>query len=132
MAENRKEINDRNREWGEKAEAIAADYLLSDGYTIRERRWRIGKTIEIDLIAEKDGWMIFIEVKARKGDRQEAVEAVDKRKRIKMVRGADIYLKAERFDYAYRFDIIAITGDEENYQLEHFPDAFLPPLNGRY
>lgn len=43
-----------NREWGKMAEDIAAEYLLTNGYIIRERNWRIGNKIEIDIIAEKD------------------------------------------------------------------------------
>ena len=59
-----------NREWGKMAEDIAAEYLLTNGYIIRERNWRIGNRIEIDIIAEKDGIIVFVEVKAREGDFQ--------------------------------------------------------------
>lgn len=52
-------------EWGMEAEQIAADYLLARGYVIRERRWRCGASKkEIDIIAEKDAVMVFVEVKA--------------------------------------------------------------------
>ncbi len=52
-----------NREWGKMAEDIAAEYLLTNGYIIRERNWRIGNKIEIDIIAEKDGIIVFVEVR---------------------------------------------------------------------
>lgn len=35
----RKELGYNNREWGQKAEALAAEYFLKEGYTIRERNW---------------------------------------------------------------------------------------------
>ncbi len=128
----KRESGKENRDWGAEAEQIAADFLYAQGFVIRERGWRMGGSLEIDIIAEKDGWMVFAEVKARKGDHQDPVAAVDKRKRMKMIRGADVFLKAQRFEYQYRFDIIAITGDKNDYKLEHYPDAFLPPLNGKY
>ena len=68
-----------NREWGQDAEQIAAEYLLKEGYTIRERNWRMGK-YEIDLILEKDNTIVFVEVKARRGDNIAPVDAVDLRK----------------------------------------------------
>lgn len=76
-----------NREWGKMAEDIAAEYLLTNGYIIRERNWRIGNKIEIDIIAEKDGIIVFVEVKARKGDFQSPEETVDSPKRKKMIQG---------------------------------------------
>ena len=39
----RKELGYNNREWGQKAEALAAEYFLKEGYTIRERNWRAGR-----------------------------------------------------------------------------------------
>ena len=119
-----------NREWGAEAEKIAAEWLLTHGYVIRHQNWRIKNTIEIDIIAELPGTMVFVEVKARH-DRDEALEAVDAKKIRKMVRAADTYLKELDKIFQYRFDIITIIGTKENYTLEHFPDAFYPPI-GRY
>lgn len=119
-----------NREWGKIAEQVAVEYMLANGYTIRERNFRL-RTIEIDIIAQKGRNIIFVEVKARTGNHQDAVEAVDYRKQRKMINGADIYLSNLDADYFYRFDIIAITGTPENYTLQHIPDAFLPSLRRR-
>lgn len=125
----RKEIQGKkNREWGAEAEKIAAEWLLSHGYVIRERNWRMGKTVEIDIIAELPGEMVFVEVKARKGDMVEPVDAIDAKKIRLIVRGADKYLQDLPHLFRYRFDIITITGSSESYTLEHFPDAFYPPF----
>ena len=43
----KREQGKANREWGKQAEQIAADYLLTNGYVIRERNWRVGNRIEI-------------------------------------------------------------------------------------
>lgn len=123
-----KRQGEQNLQWGKDAEEIAATYLIEKGYVIRERNWRIGNRIEIDLIAEKEGKIIFVEVKARKGDFILADEAVDSAKRKKMIKGGDIYLRSLPHLYEFRLDIISITGSLENYELIHIEDAFLPEL----
>ena len=119
-----------NREWGKQAEQIAAEYLIKEGYLIREQNCRVGNTIEIDIIAEKEGTIAFVEVKARKGNVIAGEDAVDKAKCEKIVRGGDIYLRQQKFLYRYRLDVIVVDGSPEQYQIRHYPDAFLPPLNG--
>lgn len=125
----KKSLGKANREWGKEAEQIAADYLLANGYTLRERNWRVGNRIEIDIIAEIDGTIVFVEVKARKGIFQAADEAVDSPKRKKMIKGGNIYLQSQQHPYPFRLDIITITGTPESYSINHLPDAFLPDLS---
>lgn len=120
-----------NGEWGKKAEELAVELLIKDGYTIRERNWRVGNHIEIDIIAQFDSIIAFVEVKARKENIDDALEAVDNRKRKKMVKGADIYLRQQKYDFEYRFDIITIVGDSSQYEITHIPDAFFPTVNNR-
>lgn len=126
---NYKSIGTANREWGKAAEGIAREYLIKNGYIVREQNWRVGNAIEIDIIAEKDNKIIFVEVKARKGDFILPDEAVDEKKMKKMVKGGDIYLRSLPYPYEYRLDLITITGTPDNYELQHIPDAFLPPLS---
>ena len=47
---------------GLSAEDQVSRRYVRDGHTILSRRWR-GKAGEIDLVAEKDGTVVFIEVK---------------------------------------------------------------------
>lgn len=114
-------------QWGREAEAIAADYLRSKGYTINAQRWKGGRC-EIDIIAQFDDTVVLIEVKARRSGTQDPVEAVDDKKMRQMVRAADIYIGAFESRHFYRFDIIAITGDSSSYTINHIKDAFLAPL----
>lgn len=120
-----------NREIGALAEQLATDYLFSEGYSVRERNWRIGNRFELDIIAEKDFTVAFVEVKYRKEGMDAALEAVDKNKRNKMVKAADVYMRNLPMPYQYRFDIITVTFEGENYRIEHLPDAFMPGLNGQ-
>lgn len=118
-----------NREWGKEAEELAAQYFLRQGYLVRERNWRVGR-MEIDLILETGRTIVFVEVKARKGDNQDPVEAVDWKKRQRLVRCADIYLRHLEKRYEYRFDIVSFTGTSESHKMVHYADAFLPGVNG--
>lgn len=119
-----------SREWGQKAEEIAYEYLLKEGYIIKERNWRLGNSFEIDLILQHNHILIFVEVKARQTS-AEALEAVDVKKKKKMIKAADVYLRYQKDDFEYRFDIITIIGTPEDYILEHYPNAFVPLANGR-
>lgn len=120
-----------NNQWGREAEQIAVEYLIKQGYTIRERNWKVGNRYEIDIIAELECRIIFIEVKARSGNHQSAEEAVDQKKCDRIVRGGDIYLKSIPYLVQYRFDIITITGSRDDYSLNHYEDAFLPTVRNR-
>lgn len=118
-----------NQEWGHEAERVVGDYFLKQGYTIRERNWKCGK-VEIDLILEKDRTIVFVEVKARKEETQDPVLAVGKEKRGRIIRGADVYLRSLPLLYQYRFDIVALTGNRDDYSMKHYPDAYMPGVNG--
>ncbi|MDE6238020.1 MAG: YraN family protein [Muribaculaceae bacterium] len=126
----RKQQGKENREWGAEAEQIAADWLRVRGYIVRETNYR-RKNVEIDIIAELPGEIVFFEVKARRGDKVEPLDAINEKKIKMMVRGADAYLREFDKLFKYRFDIITITGTPDNFKLDHFPDAFLPPFSRR-
>lgn len=128
--EQRENIGKRNREWGLRAEQLAAEYFLKEGYTIRERNWRMGH-LEVDLILEKDRKIIFVEVKARQVASQDPVLAVDRKKQQRMINAADVYLRKLKVLYQYRFDIITFIGNEEVFEMKHYQDAFIPMAKRR-
>lgn len=122
-------VNKKDKgDWGEQ---IAADYLITLGCAIRERKWR-GRGFEIDIIAQKGTRIIFVEVKTRKVLSNDPVEAVDSTKRNHMIRGADIYLRKLNVPLDYQFDIIGITGVPHDYVIEHVVDAFFPSPRTRH
>lgn len=123
---NKQEQGASNREWGAFAEQKAAEYLRSLGYVVREQNLKF-RNIEIDIIAQKGNVIAFVEVKARSGNDQDPVDAVNKRKRNKMIAGADIYLRNLDHDFYWRFDIITLVGNAKSYTLDHIQDAFYPP-----
>lgn len=110
--------------WGED---VAVGFLVRQGYALVERNWRMGH-YEIDIIVQKGKHMVFVEVKTRKSADADAVRAVDSRKRARMISSADAYLSRLDMPFEYRFDIVAVTGTESDYKIEHIPDAFVPSL----
>jgi putative endonuclease len=111
---------------GIQGEAIAAEYLERKGYRIVERNYRAGRG-ELDLIAWfGDDLLVFVEVKTRAGDGFGGPEgAVDARKQDRMARTAGIYMEQIGYEWAIRFDIIAVFVKNGVFQdLRHIEDAF--------
>ena len=111
-------------DFGKHAEDLVAHEYVKKGYTILERRYRLGKS-EIDLIAQRDNEVIFIEVKGRSGKDEDALSAVTPDKRKRMVKVADYFLKRLPGVCDYRFDIATVIGNSEKYVMEIYEDAFV-------
>lgn len=111
---------------GKAGEDAAVAYLERNDYAIRHRNWRRGH-LEIDIVAVKENEIIFIEVKTRKGDEYgDPYEAVDMKKASNLMRAADTYIRLYELDNSIRFDILSITGSENNFKIEHIKEAFYP------
>lgn len=110
--------------WGER---VACELLIADGYAIMEQNWRMGH-YEIDIIASKGNRIVFVEVKTRADDYVDPLQAVDIKKQTRMGRVANAYMQYYDIPLEAQFDIILIIGNEESYRIEHFADAFLPPM----
>ena len=57
-----------NREFGQKGEDLACEYLIKNGYSIVERNVHFSKLCEIDIIAKYKNRYVFVEVKTRKSN----------------------------------------------------------------
>ncbi|QIY91759.1 YraN family protein [Chryseobacterium gallinarum] len=114
-----------HNDFGKIAEDLAADYLQKNGYRILLRNFRFQKA-EIDIIAEKDGLIIIVEVKARSTDAfLLPQEAVTRTKIKSIVSAANHYLEELNSDKEVRFDIISVLPDEQrNLTIDHIIDAF--------
>ncbi len=109
---------------GKQGEQVALQYLLNKGYIIHHRNWRYGK-IEIDLIAEKDERIVFIEVKTRSTDYfGEPEEAVDEDKEQQLINGAQIFAEKYQIEEEVRFDIISIILNAHEVKINHIEEAF--------
>lgn len=111
---------------GDRGEIIAADYLSEKGYEILEKKAR-APFGEIDLIAKKEGVLVFVEVKTRASARRGLPqEAVDERKQKQMTRLAEWFLQKNSLHKSKtRFDVVAILYNGETApQIQHFQNAF--------
>ncbi|HHV17121.1 MAG TPA: YraN family protein [Gelria sp.] len=108
--------------WGE---GIAARYLQDKGYKILDRNYYT-RNGELDIICEKDGKLVFVEVKTRKSTKFGSPEEAITRKKINHLRQAAlIYLKTvERPYQEIRFDVIAILIDGNKKTINHIEQAF--------
>jgi putative endonuclease len=109
--------------WGEDC---AADFLVDKGYLILDRNARTSAG-EIDLIVEKEGQVVFVEVKARTHDHDGyPEEAVTDEKFEHMFDSAEVYLADHPgISSNWRMDVIAVTARPHGQkpQIEWFEDA---------
>ena len=116
----------KNTVAGKLGEDCAANFLEDKGYKIVARNFRI-RSAEIDIIAQIDNMIIFVEVKARSNIRHGLpVEAVTVRKQKKIIEAASVFLQDENFcDCACRFDIVEVyLNGERVKEINHIENAF--------
>ena len=112
-------------DWGE---ALVAEYLEARGCRVVEKKWRC-RFGEIDLIAEKDGVILFVEVKLRTnlqyGMPREYVTA---KKQEKLRAAALLYLSMHGLDAPARFDVAEVYTNAHHSarstRIEYLEDAF--------
>jgi len=108
--------------WGED---VAAEYLQVNGYAILDRNVHSAHG-EIDIVASKEGLLIFIEVKTRRSHTFAFPEdSVTSRKQAYMLSAAEEYLQAHpESGESWQFDVIAVEGTPDGKaQIEHFENV---------
>lgn len=119
-------MSSRNIALGKWGESIASEYLLEKGYTIIERNHRT-EYGEIDLIAEYDGVIIFVEVKTRTGKKfGNPEEAITRQKTVHMIDSAQAFLQDRpQFTQEWRIDVVAIYKNKssDSPEISHFENA---------
>jgi len=94
---------------------------------VLQRRFRSGHR-DIDLVAERDGLVAFVEVKARNGLQfGDPVEAVHWRKQRELARSAAVWIDRHgRPNETYRFDVIGVLVEGNSVRVKHIENAFQP------
>lgn len=111
--------------WGEQQ---AARYLCLHGYRILERNYSC-RGGEIDIIAKKGNFIVFVEVKLRKNSEfAEAREFVTYAKQRRILAAAQLYLAGHDWDMQPRFDVVEVYAPDGEYskkvRISHIKDAF--------
>jgi putative endonuclease len=109
-----------------RGELLARRHLERLGYRIHAQNWR-AREGEIDLVAEDQGTLVFVEVKTRSGRAFGLPEeAVTRAKRRHLRDAAQAYLEAHDLGEApWRIDVIAIDLGPSGaaLRLDHYPDS---------
>lgn len=93
---------------GYAGEKYAAKYLSNSGYKIVERNYK-SRFFEIDIIAYDGECICFVEVKTRsREDYGLPCEAVDYKKKQKIIKGALHYVTTNNIDAPIRFDVAEV------------------------
>ena len=110
--------------WGEEK---AAQYLIKKGYQILKRDWKT-RHRDLDIVALDEDELVIVEVKTRRNQLFTKPESsVDWRKIRSLTLATHQFLKIYRINATIRFDIITVTGtDDEHYSIRHMENAFLP------
>ena len=116
---------------GRGGERAALILLLLKGYRPRHRNWR-GPSGELDLVVERGGRIVFVEVKSRSSELYGgAAAAFDRDKRRAVARTAAAYLSRNGlWDRPCRFDLVTIerAGRFPWWRARHIVNAFSPDL----
>ena len=125
---------DKRKRLGAKGEKIAARFLRGKKFKIRQMNYTC-KLGEIDIIAEQNGIIVFVEVKTRRSTKFGPPEsAINYAKRNRISRVALHYIKEKNLiGHLCRFDAVAITFPPERKgrpAIKHIVNAF--QLDRRY
>ena len=104
-----------NRQIGDEKEAFVCEWLEKQGYRIVERNFRC-RSGEVDIVARENRYLVFIEVKYRKGaECGDPSEAVDYRKQQTISRVASFYLLRHGYTEStpVRFDVVSVSGTDK-------------------
>lgn len=110
-----------NKIKGNAAESKAVKYLKKQGYKIVNRNYRCPLG-EIDIVAEDNGILVFVEVKYRNSDEfGSGLEAVTKTKQNRIITAAKFYLVKNNISNTIcRFDCIEVIKEGLNHIISAF------------
>lgn len=124
-----------HNELGNLGEIAAQNYLRERGFLIRHTNWHNtlpwgaeGK-LELDIVAEKDGMLVVVEVKTRSTETFEhPAEAITKKKIRNIINATHEYIFWFNWMGETRFDVVSAIPHGQSFRIEHIEDAFLSPL----
>jgi putative endonuclease len=114
----------KHNKLGKDGELIAFMVLQRDGYNILQTNWKYQKA-EVDIIAQKDEFLVFVEVKTRSSKKFGKPEDAINKKKIALYKdAAEGYLEQYPTDAEIRFDVVSIIIAKDETKIEHIPNAF--------
>lgn len=116
----------KHNDLGRLGENVAARYLIQKGYNILARDWHCGHR-DIDIVAQKDGLLVFVEVKTRSTTVfGQPEEAIDNRKIRSLLAAGSAYVRYFHVESPVQFDVITVVGENEPFEINHIENAINP------
>ncbi len=97
-----------HNDFGKWGEDVSVSYLTENGYEILARNWRHAHQ-EIDIIAQRDGTLYFVEVKTRHGEEWKAEDAITSKKKALMWRAMMAWKLQHPSPMPVRYSAIAVV-----------------------
>ena len=114
----------QTKQLGFSGEQAVADFLKNKNFTILTQNYST-KLGEVDLIAEKDELVVFVEVKTRKRAYFPISNVVTFKKQQKIIKAAKFFiLKNNIIDKACRFDVATVILGNDEFNIEYIENAF--------
>ena len=110
---------------GDYGELLSRKYLIDKGYNILTTNYRT-KLGEIDIVAQKNDVVSFVEVKTRKSVPFGLPrEAVNYRKQMTLYKLAEQYIQHKKLeDVVFRFDVMEVQWLQDSFHINHIENAF--------
>lgn len=115
---------DKRQQLGRQGEERAVDYLIAKGYTIVARNWRCSAG-EMDIVAQHQERLIFVEVRTRWGRRfGTAAESVTPAKQSRLIAVAQTYLQTMTTETpSWQIDVITVQVTADHLAMRHIENA---------
>ena len=110
---------------GMQGQAAAKQFLIEKGIKILKENYRL-RSSEIDIIARDGEYIVFVEVKFRKGLSYGLPrESVGRAKQKKIIKAAMHYISTtQEAEQDYRFDVVEILENDGKLYANHIKNAF--------
>ncbi len=114
----------QRQQMGQHGEKIAVAYFVAKGYKIVALNWRCS-TGELDIIAEDNQTLVFVEVRTRRGQRFGlATESITPTKKTRLIELAHAYLQeTNTINHRWRIDVFTVQLGQGSPQLNHIENA---------
>jgi putative endonuclease len=117
-----------HNDFGNFGEELAVAHLVKKGFKILATNW-VFKHKEIDIIAKKPPYIVFVEVKTRRTNYfGEPFTFVDRKKQNFIIKAANEYIIQNDIDEEARFDIVSVLYNDKGKNIQHIEDAFYARL----
>ncbi len=115
----------KHNDLGKLGEEIAKEFLEQKGYQIEALNYR-HRRLELDIVAKDGDTLVFVEVKTRSDDFLfDPEKAMTEKKETLMRNAAVAYMRETDYDWAIRFDVIAIVvRGKDRFEVRHGEDVF--------